>query len=129
MNGEVNLPVNYMIAGLDAQSNIDFKRILDGYKMLNFRGSFTAFDTARNSIREEPPDIAFIVMDRAEVNAYQLLHEIRALNLSAKVIFLSRFGDNAVEAFSCAADGFILMPFNGEKIKQLLMRIVDQRRA
>lgn len=119
--------MKYMIAEPDEQSNMDLKKILDRYKILDFRGSFMTFEAAENSIQEEPPDIAFIRMGRAELNAYELIREIREQNLFSKVIFLSNHEEYAVEAFDCEADGFIFIPFNEEKIKNLMLRIIEKR--
>lgn len=116
-----------MVAGPDEQSNSDLKKILDSYKILAFSGSFMTFGEAMKSICKEPIDIAFIRIGKAELNAYELICEVRKQNLFAKVILLSNFEEYAVEAFNCEADGFILIPFNEEKIKKLMLRIIEKR--
>jgi two-component SAPR family response regulator len=118
--------MKYMIADPNEQNSVDLKKIMDGYKMLNFGGSFTTFESAKNSIREEPPDIAFIRMGKAELNAYELICEIREQNLATKVIFLSSKVEYAVEAYECEADGFLLLPFDRGKIKQLLLKNIKK---
>lgn len=118
--------MKYIIADPDGQSSIDLKKILDGYEILNFKGSFTTLQLAENSIRKEPPDIVFIRMGNVELNAFKLASVIRGLNLFSKVIFFSSQVAYAVDAFECAADGFLLLPFDREKIQNLLLRSIER---
>jgi len=121
--------MKYIIADPDNQSIIDLNKIVDDYEMLDFKGSFTTIEAAENSIRKEPPDIAFIRMGRAELNAFKLSCLIRGQNPFAKVIFYSSQLEYAVDAFEFEAYGFISIPFNGEKIMNLLLRCFEKRRA
>ena len=120
--------MKYIIADPDNQSLIDLKKILDDYEILDFRGSFTTLEAAENSIRKEPPDIAFIGVGKAELNAFQLSCLIRGQNPFAKVIFYSSQLEYAVDAFEFEAYGFISVPFNREKIQNLLLRCFEKRR-
>lgn len=125
----MKLLMKYIIADPDEQSSIDLKKILDGYEILDFRGSFTTLEVAENSIRKEPSDIIFIRMGNVELNAFKLASVIRRLNLFSKVIFFSSQLVYAVDAFECAADGFLLLPFDREKIENLLLRGIEKRRT
>lgn len=125
----MKLQMNYIIADPDEQSSIDLKKILDEYEMLDFHGSFTTLEAAENNIRREPSDIVFIRMGNVELNAFKLASVIRKLNLFSKVIFFSNQVAYAVDAFECAANGFLLLPFDGEKIKNLLLRSIEERRT
>jgi two-component SAPR family response regulator len=119
--------MKYIIVDPDEQSGIDLKKILDEYEMLDFQGSFATLETAENRIRREPPDIAFIRVGKAELNAFQLSCVIRGINLYSKVIFYSSQKSYAVDAFECDAYGFLSMPFDEKKIKHLLMRSIEKR--
>jgi two-component system response regulator AlgR len=114
--------MKYIIADPDKNSGSDLKRILDDNKILVFQGSFTTLKAAENSIRKEPPDIAFIRLGKAELNAFRLAGVIKERNPFSKVIFISSQKENAVEAFEHEADGFLLIPFNQKKINQLLQQ-------
>ena len=121
--------MKYIIADPDEQSHIDLKKILDGYEMLDFQGSFTNIEMAENSIRKEPPDIAFISVGKAELNAFQLSCVIRGLNPFSKVVFFSSQLEYAVDAFEWDAYGFISVPFNEGKIMHLLQKSFEDRKA
>lgn len=121
--------IKYIIADPDKQSHIELKKILDGYEMLDFRGSFTTLDGTINSICIEPPDIAFLSVGKAELNAFQLSCLIRGLNPYSKVVFFSDQLEYAVDAFEWDAYGFISVPFKGKKIWNLLQRCFEEKRA
>lgn len=112
--------MKYIIADPDKNSGNDLKRILDDSKILVFQGSFTTLKAAEYCIWPEPPDIAFIRLGKAELNAFRLANEIKKRNPFSKVIFISSQRENAVEAFEYGADSFLLIPFNKKKIGQLL---------
>lgn len=120
--------MKYVIADPDEQSSIDLKKILDGYEILEFKGRFITLEAAENSIRKDPSDIVFIRMGNVELNAFKLASVIRGLNLFSKVFFFSSQVAYAVDAFECAADGFLLLPFDKEKIENLLLRSIEKRR-
>lgn len=114
--------MEYIIADPDMQNGIDLKKILDGFAILDFQGSYTTFGEVENEILEHPPDIAFIRMGKAEMNAFRLAGVIKERNPFSKVIFISSQSESAVEAFEYEADGFLLNPLDREKIKCMLLR-------
>lgn len=120
--------MKYIIVDPDRQNGIELKKILDGYEILNFQGCYTTFSTAENCILEHPPDIAFIWLGRAELNAFRLAAIIREHNSFSKIIFISSKKETAVEAFECEADGFLLIPFDKKKIEQLLQQNFERKK-
>ena len=123
---EVELCMNYIIADPDMQNGIDLKKILDDYEILDFQGSYATFRAAENDCLEHPPDIAFILLGKPELNAFRLAGEIKERNPFSKVIFISRQKESAVEAFEYEADGFLLIPFNKKKIGKLLQQSIGK---
>lgn len=103
------------------------KEILDVHDMLAFQGKFTTLEATRNCILREPPEIAFIRIGKAELNAYILAGEIKKRNPFTSVIFLSHQIAYEREAFECAVDGFLLVPFNEEKIEHILLSCIKNR--
>lgn len=125
---EVKLRMKYIIAGLDEKSGNDLKKILDGYEILDFKGSFKIFEIAEKNIQKKHPDVAFIRIDKIEFNAFKLANLIRQLNPFSKIIFISSQAEYAIEAFECEADGFLLIPFDREKIRNLMVRNLEKRK-
>lgn len=116
--------VKYIIAGPDENYNHKFKKILDVIQGLDYGGSFTSFKEWNNYVGEASLDIAFIRVGEVGMNAYELHREIRERNPFSKVIFTSDHEEYAIEAFDCEVDGFLLDPFDEEKIKNLVLRIL-----
>jgi two-component SAPR family response regulator len=126
---EVELCMKYIIADPDIQHGIELKKILDGYEILDYQGSYTTYQAEENEWFEHLPDIAFIWLGKAELNASRLASEIKALNPFLKVIFISSNKENAVEAFEYEAEGFLLMPFNEKQIRQILLNnLIDSKK-
>lgn len=120
--------MKYIIVDPDKDSGGDLTKILDDSERMVFRGSFTTLRSAADHIYEEPPDAAFLRLEKAELNAFRLADEIKERNPRAKVIFVGRHRENAVEAFEYEADGFLLIPFNKNKIGQMLQKITEETR-
>ena len=116
--------MKYIIADPDVQNCIALKKILDCYEILDFQGSYITFSTAENDCLEHPPDIAYIRLGKAELNAFRLSEELRECSPRSKVIFISSQRENAVEAFEQEADGFLLIPFDRKAIGQQLQQII-----
>lgn len=115
--------MKYIIVDPDIQNGIELKKYLDSCERLDFQGSYTMFNAAKNYCLEHPPDIAFIKLGQAQLNAFKLTAVIRERNQFVKVIFMSSQRENAVEAFEQEADGFLLVPLDQKKIDQLLQQI------
>lgn len=120
--------MNYIIADPDMHNGIELKKILDDYEILDFQGSYTTFGAAEQGCLAQAPDIAFIRLGKAELNAFRLADAIREQNPSSKIIFTSSQKENAVEAFEYEADGFLLTPFNKKKIEQLLRQNIGKNK-
>lgn len=120
--------MKYIIADPDMQNGIELKKILDGYEILDFQGNYTTFSGVENCIREHPPDIAFICMGKAKLDALRLAAVIREHNPISEVIFISSQKENAVEAFEYGADGFLLIPFDKNKIEQLVQQNFERKK-
>lgn len=120
--------MKYIIADPKKQNGIDLKEILDGYEMLDFQGSFTTLEAIVTSIPPALPDLAFIRIGEAELNAFKLVSTFRGRDPFPKVILMSSHEEYAVEAFEWEADGFLLLPFSKEKIMHLLLRVFEKKR-
>lgn len=114
--------MKYIIADRDMQNGFELKKMLDCYETFEFQGSYTTFSTAANYCLRYQPDIAFVFLGNAELNAFRLARELREKCPLLKVIFISSQKESAVEAFEHEADGFLLVPFNNKKIGQLLQK-------
>ena len=122
---EVESCMKYIIADPDLQSGMELMNLLESYEPLVFQGNFTTFEAAENFICEKMPDLAFIWMGKAELNAFKLASELKEREPFSKVIFMSNQKENAVEAFEYEVDGFLLKPYSRKKIKLLLQQLSE----
>lgn len=120
--------MNYIIADPDIQNRMELKKLLDGYELLDFQGSYPTFSAAEHDSFEHPPDIAFIRLGKAELNAFRLAAVIRERNPLSKVVFISSQREDAVEAFEYEAAGFLLIPFSRKAIAQMLRQNTGKKK-
>jgi DNA-binding LytR/AlgR family response regulator len=118
--------MTYIIATTDKNSGDELIKILEDDTTMAFRGSFATFKAAEASIREKPPDMAFIWLGNTEINAFRLASEIKERSPLSKVIFVSSKRESAVEAYEHEADGFLLTPFDKDKIEQMLRQNMER---
>ena len=115
--------MTYIIATADKSRGDELIKILQDDEAMAFTGSFAAHKAAEASIREKPPDMAFIWLGETEINAYRLANVIKEQNALSKVIFVSSHRENAVEAFENEADGFLLIPFDKRAVGKLIQSL------
>ena len=116
--------MNYIVVDSDKQNSTYLKKILDEYKTFDFKGSFMTVEEAEISLYKGSPDMAFIRMGKAGINAFKLVSVLRGVNPSVKIFLHSSEGGYAIEAFEYEADGFLMIPFEKEKIKHMLRDVL-----
>lgn len=114
--------MKYIIVDPNQKSAGDLRRLLEGFEVLDFKGSFTTLESAERFASKMVPDMAFIRMGDPSLNSYQLAGVIRLLNPFSKLIFLGREKAYAVDAFEYEAYGFLLEPYTKEQMTQLLLK-------
>ena len=114
--------MKYIIADPDTESGAGLLRLLDEDCTLVFDGSYTTLKAAEAKIRDDPPDIAFIRLGKAELNALRLAGFLREQKPDSKIIFFGSQKEDAVEAFEFGADWFLQLPFSKGKIGQSLQQ-------
>ena len=71
------------------------------------------------------PDFVLMDITMPIMNGLEALKEIKALNSEAKVVIVSALGQESIvrEAIASGATSFIVKPFQGEKLVELLMQL------
>ncbi len=117
---EVKHPVKYIVADPDQETKDQLVSLLEKHKELDYRGNLSPPELVRNRINQNPPDLAFIRMGHPELNALRVARFLREINPAVKVIFFGRLRTDAVEAYEYEGCGFLMIPFEEEKIACLL---------
>lgn len=68
------------------------------------------------------PDIAFIDIDMPNRNGHEAAQQIRLDNPRTRVVMISAFAtfDNVQQALQSGASGFVVKPFNAQKVIEAL---------
>ncbi|NQV02120.1 MAG: response regulator transcription factor [Bacteroidia bacterium] len=75
------------------------------------------------------PDIVFLDIDMPEKDGFELIREVRDLNLSTTIIFTTGHTEFAVEAFDKAAFGYLLKPVTDDKLRAIINRYRCERQT
>ncbi|MBC8320264.1 MAG: response regulator transcription factor [Bacteroidetes bacterium] len=78
-------------------------------------------DSAIAKIIEHNPDIIFLDIDMPGKDGFDLINEIRSLNLNPTIIFITAY-NHAIEAFEQAAFDYLLKPIDPERLKKSINR-------
>ena len=116
--------MTYIIVDPDQTVKEALVFILDSYGLLFFKGSFTNSQEAVDNICKQSPDLVFIKMGTPRLNVVKLIIEIKEKAPLTKVILMSSHPEDGVEAFEYKANGLLLMPFNEEKVWQMMLAIM-----
>ena len=116
--------MTYVIATTDKSSGDELIKILEDDTTMVNHGSFATLKAAEASIREKPPDMAFIWLGKTELNAFRLASKIREQSPFTKVVFVGSQRESAAEAFEHEVDGFLLTPFDKRAVGTLVRRLM-----
>ena len=116
--------MTYIIATSDQSSGDELIKILQESTAMDCMGNFATFKAAETCIRGRPLDMAYIWLD--VLNAFRLARVIKEQNPFSKVVFVSSQREDAVDAFEHEADGFLLTPFDKDKIERTLRQNMER---
>ncbi|MBL7112696.1 MAG: response regulator transcription factor [Bacteroidales bacterium] len=68
------------------------------------------------------PDIVFLDIDMPKHDGFELVRQIKELNLSPTIIFTTGHPEFAIEAFDKAAFGYLLKPVTDDKLRAIINR-------
>jgi len=68
------------------------------------------------------PDIVFLDIDMPGKDGFELIREVRDLNINSTIIFTTGHPEFAVEAFDKAAFGYLLKPVDADKLRAIVNR-------
>jgi two-component system LytT family response regulator len=73
------------------------------------------------ALRERKPDLLFLDIQMPELDGFEVLREVRDLQVPA-VVFVTAFGQHAVQAFDEEATDYLVKPFDDERFNRALER-------
>ena len=82
----------------------------------------TSVSKGIESIISFRPDIVFLDIDMPEKDGFELIQEVRNLNLNSTIIFTTGHPEFAIEAFDKAVFGYLLKPIEDDKLRAIINR-------
>lgn len=75
---------------------------------------------------KQPADLVFLDIQMPGMDGLSLLQELKALHRNARIVMISAHGtaDNVKRAVSEGAVGFVLKPFNMQRIKAVVEKFI-----
>ena len=71
-------------------------------------------------------DLLFLDIYMKEMNGMEVARKLRETNHNGPIVFLTASPDFAIESYEVQASGYILKPFDVEKIKELTARLLNR---
>jgi len=84
---------------------------------------------AVKSIREYDPDLVFLDIDMPRKNGFDLVREIKELDINPAIIFITAYNQFAIEAIKHAAFDYLVKPVDIDDLTQTIERYKVDRKA
>jgi DNA-binding LytR/AlgR family response regulator len=84
---------------------------------------------AMSRAAENPPQAVFLDIDLPDINGIELARYLAGRYLDLSIVFATAYPDHALEAFEFYSVDYILKPFNEERIKRTVKKIMGERRT
>ncbi|MFZ4521500.1 MAG: LytR/AlgR family response regulator transcription factor [Bacteroidales bacterium] len=86
-------------------------------------------DSGRLLIQQHLPDLVFLDIQMPRKSGFDLVSELRSLDLNPAIIFVTAYDEYAIRAFKVAAFDYILKPVDPRALADTLRRFSAQRVA
>lgn len=101
----------------DEQPVLDnFKMKTKDFKEIESLNLFSNCKEALEWVRENHVDAAFLDMEMSEMNGIELAKRLKEIDRNIRIIYVTAFGQYALDAFGVDAIGYILKPYTREDI-------------
>lgn len=103
----------------------ELKRLLEPYHKIEIVGEAANAEEALPLIRELEPELLFLDIQMPGKNGFELLASIEGK--VPDVIFTTAHDDYAIKAFEFNALDYLLKPIDGERLKDAIQRVEEDR--
>lgn len=103
-------------------------RLLRAEEGIEVVGEAAGGAEAMSTLRRERPDVVFLDIQMPRVDGLLVADELRTFERPPLVVFVTAYDEYAVRAFEMEAADYILKPFDGERLQQVLGRVRRQLR-
>ena len=103
----------------------ELKYLLTESKQVDIIGEADCLKDAIKDISKNPPDLVFLDIDLDGDNGLDLAKRLLQLKPTPAIVFATAYDEYALQAFELNAIDYILKPFDEERIRKTLQKIIQ----
>lgn len=117
--------IKVLIADDDSGMRLVLRKIVNKFDAFQVIGEVEDGISALKYFEEENPDVVFLDIEMPEISGIECSKKIFDINPKTIIIFATAHEEFMSEAFELYAFDYLLKPFNIERIKKTLNRIIE----
>ena len=106
----------------------ELKYLLKRSRQVEVVGEAEGIEDAMRDISHLKPDLVFLDIELAEGNGLQLAKQLAELDPAPSLIFATAYDEFALQAFELYAFDYLLKPYNENRIRQTLDKLMKLRK-
>lgn len=116
-----------MIVDDEARGRLVLRHLLQKYTSLEVVGEAGDSPTALQLIPKLHPEVVFLDIRMPGLNGLELAHLIRRKGLPLQLVFVTAYGEHALEAFDLDAVDYLVKPIRPERLQEMVRRLEARR--
>ena len=118
----MNATLRAAIVDDEPLARLRLARMLGEHEGVELAGSYGDGPSALAGLRDAPADVLFLDIRMPEVDGFQLLERLPAARRPL-VVFVSAYGERALEAFEVEAVDYLVKPLSAARLREALARV------
>jgi two-component system LytT family response regulator len=110
-------------------ARMELRYFIEKYEELEIVGEFEDSISALSFFEQNSVDIIFLDINMPNMNGMVLAKLISKFETKPQIIFITAYGEYAVDAFSIKAFDYILKPYSEERIIKTLDSLIEKSRV
>lgn len=102
----------------------NFKFTVANFSEIEELNTFQSGEEALKFVKSHTIDVAFLDMEMPGIHGLKLAREIKAHDPEIRIVFVTAFGEYALDAFGVDAIGYVLKPYTAADIRKELAKCV-----
>jgi two-component system, LytTR family, response regulator len=107
-------------------ARMELRYFIEKYEELEIVGEFEDSMSALSFFEKNSVDIIFLDINMPNMNGMALAKLISKFETKPQIIFITAYGEYAVDAFSIKAFDYILKPYSEERIIKTLDSLIEK---
>lgn len=118
------MPLKALIVDDEVASRSELRFTLESYPEVEIMGESASAKEALKLINAVDYDILFIDIDMPDFSGIELAQKIQNLAKKPLIVFVTAYGEYALEAFEVNAIDYLLKPFSEDRFEQTMEKIL-----